>query len=370
MIGRDVRIRDPGFLSMLGGRRVALAFVVSGFFCLSVESVSQGDPLRQDRLPKHVTPATLVSVKKALDFLAKSQSGDGSWSAVNDGAAYPLTMTALAGMAFLANGNTPTRGPYADSVRRAMRFLMKQTSPAGLLIGHNGGNGRPMYGHGFSMLFLSCVYGMETDPAIRKRLATILIDAMKMTSRAQSPLGGWTYTPGSGDEGSVTVTQMQGLRAAHNAGFTVPNSTIERAIRYLEACRTPEGGIRYSYGSANTPNLAISAAAIACLYSAGEYDSRLAVDCLNYVAGAFNKSGDGFNLGGHSFYMNLYAAQAFYQAGDDYWDDYFPKARDHFIKQQNPDGSWSGGSVGATFSTSIASIILQLPYKFLPIYQR
>jgi len=132
----------------------------------------------------------------------------------------------------------------------------------------------------------------------------------------------------------------------------------------------PDSHVRYSYGSDNTPKPAISAAAIACLYSAGEYDSTLAVDCLNYVAGKFRNTSDGFSLDGHAFYLNLYAAQAFYQAGDEYWDAYFPKARDHLIKQQQADGSWKASSVGPTFSTSIAAIILQLPYKFLPIYQR
>jgi len=244
-LDRDIAVRNPGIFLMPGGRRVVLASLLLGILFQCVVAMAQAVPLRKERLPKHVTPETLVSVKKALDFLAKNQSGDGSWSSASDGSTYPLTMTSLAGMAFLANGNTPSRGPYADSVRRAMRFLMQQTTPSGLLMAQNGGNGRPMYGHGFSMLFLSCAYGMETDPSLRKRLATILADATKQTSRAQSALGGWTYTPGSGDEGSVTVTQMQGLRAVHNAGFTVPKATIEKAVRYLEVCRTTEGGIRY-----------------------------------------------------------------------------------------------------------------------------
>ena len=37
---------------------------------------------------------------------------------------------------------------------------------------------------------------------------------VKLTASGQSAAGGWTYVPGMGDEGSVTVTQMQGLRAA------------------------------------------------------------------------------------------------------------------------------------------------------------
>lgn len=213
---------------------------------------------------------------------------------------------------------------------------------------------------------------METDATVRERMATVIKDAIELTGKGQSRLGGWTYTPGAGDEGSVTVTQMQGLRAAHNAGFTVPKSIIEKSIRYLEMCRTPEGGIRYSYSSGNSPRLPISAAAITCLYSAGEYESDLAEACLEYVYDQFQNKSAG---SGHDSYLHLYASQAFYQAGDKYWDSYFPKVRDDLIKRQDAKtGAWATGggwsNIGPVFNTSVALIVLQLPYKFLPIYQR
>jgi hypothetical protein len=44
--------------------------------------------------------------------------------------------------------------------------------------------------------------------------------------------------------------------------------------------------------------------------------------------------------------------------------------RDRLIKNQRKDGSWNDGQVGETYTTSIALIILQLPYKNLPICQR
>ncbi len=197
----------------------------------------------------------------------------------------------------------------------------------------------------------------------------VIKKAIELTSAGQSRLGGWTYYPGGGDEGSVTVTQMQGLRAAHNAGFTVPKGTIEKAIRYLELCRTSDGGIMYSYGSGGGTRLPITAAAVCCMYSAGEYESPLAESCLKYVIAQFRSSGKSFRTG-HDFYTNIYAAQAFYQAGDEYWDAYFPPTRDNLIQSQREDGHWDGDGIGPVYGTSLASTILQLPYKFLPIYQR
>lgn len=325
----------------------------------------------EELYPKHITPKTVKAVNAGLEYLAKTQNQDGYWTGGQEGAAYPVTMVSLAGMAFLANGNTPTRGRYADNVRKAAEFLMSNTTASGLITGATQEQGRSMYGHGFAMLFLASVHGMENDDRVRERIRKILVKAIGLTAQGQSPAGGWTYTPGGGDEGSVTVTQMQGLRAAHNAGFTVPKGTIEEAVRYLERCRTPEGGICYSLGSGGETRLPISAAAIATLYNAGEYDSKLASDCLEYVVKKFAQMKTQWSKGaGHDYYTHLYAAQAFYQAGDKYWDDYFPAARDQLLALQQGDGSWNGDGIGQVYGTSIALVILQLPYKFLPIYQR
>ncbi len=323
-----------------------------------------------DLLPKHVTEKSQLAVSRGLEFLAKTQGQDGSWKHASDGAQYPVSMTALAGMAFLANGNTTSRGPYADQVRKTVRYLIRQQSSSGLIAGRAQENGRPMYGHGFSLLFLATAYGMETDPRIRDEMHDVIRDAVKLTASGQSALGGWTYTPGSGDEGSVTITQMQALRAAHNAGFTIPPKTIDNAIRYLERCKTPDGGIRYAFHSGNDTRMPISAAAICCLYSAGEYDSPLAESCLELVFDSFMSNKQNWNRYGHSYYANFYAAQAFYQAGDEYWDEFFPVTRDQLIDQQADDGSWTGDGVGPTYGTSLSLVILQLPYKFLPVYQR
>jgi len=254
---------------------------------------------------------------------------------------------------------------------QAIEFLTRSSTASGLISGPGEESGRPMHGHGFALMFLASVYGMETNEARRLRLREVIESAVTLTSRGQSPAGGWTYIPGGGDEGSVTVTQVQALRAAHNAGFNVPRGTIEEAVKYIERCSTPEGGICYSLGSGGGPRLAISAAAVATLYNAGEYDAPVAERCLDYVWRQFKGQPNFSKGGGHDFYTHLYASQAYYLAGDKYWDEYFPTARDQLLSQQDKsDGSWNGDYIGKTYGTSIALVILQLPYKYLPVYQR
>ncbi|MCK4624855.1 MAG: hypothetical protein KAV00_06065, partial [Phycisphaerae bacterium] len=66
----------------------------------------------------------------------------------------------------------------------------------------------------------------------------------------------------------------------------------------------------------------------------------------------------------------FYYAQAMYQRGGADWENYYPQIRDRLMRLQNVDGSWMGDSVGTTYGTAIATVILQLPYGYLPVCQR
>ena len=120
--------------------------------------------------PKHCNAKSQAAGNKGLEYLAKTQSQDGNWTGSQDVMAYPVTMTALAGMAFLANGNTPTRGRYADNIRRIERYLLGCSTSSGLITGPGEEDGRPMYGHGFSMLFLSECYAWKPTTACATNL--------------------------------------------------------------------------------------------------------------------------------------------------------------------------------------------------------
>ncbi len=355
----------PGRRAFL--RRCGLGLAGTGW--LGLEPGRRAAGQEKEVLPKHVTPEALRAVIKGLDHLAATQADDGSWI-TGGGQAYPVAMTGLAGTAFLAHGNSPTRGRYAKAVQGAVEYLVRCTTPSGLITGAGQDSGMPMHGHGFALMFLASVYGMVTKESLRRQVGDAVRRAVTLTSQGQSGAGGWTYTPGTGDEGSVTVTQVQALRAAQNAGFLVPKAVIDEAAGYLEKCRTREGGIQYSLSSGGGPRLPISAAAVATLYNAGQFENPIATDCLKYVWDQFRASDEWNKGGGHAFYTHLYASQGFYMAGDAYWDVYFPRTRDQLIAMQGGDGSWNGDGIGQVFGTSIAVIILQLPYKYLPVFQR
>ena len=86
-------------------------------------------------------------------------------------------MTALAGMALLCEGSTTTQGKYAENIRRAVDYILRQSRPNGL-IGDPLRDDRYTYGHGFSMLFLSQVLGEEEDEDRRAELVDVLTRAV------------------------------------------------------------------------------------------------------------------------------------------------------------------------------------------------
>ena len=205
-----------------------------------------------------------AAITKGLDYLKKSQMPDGHWEA--QGGQYPTTMTALAGMAFLMEGSTLKEGKYSDQVKKAVDWFLApaRQQPNGMLgdVRNPTEQTRYMYGQGFGTMFLASVYGEEEDKEQREKLEKLLKKAVEFICKAQTSkdhkkaegktvkIGGWGYvsaTEGNNfDEGSVTITALQGLRAARNAGIPVPKENIDRAVDYLEACTTPKGGIIYS----------------------------------------------------------------------------------------------------------------------------
>jgi prenyltransferase beta subunit len=225
-----------------------------------------------------------------------------------------------------------------------------------------------MYGHGFSTLFLSQVYGMEEQTDRQQKLHRVLTKAVQLIANSQSAAGGWLYTPESGgDEGSVTVTQVQALRGCRNAGIVVPIQTINKAVQYIKKCANADGGVRYSANSGGEGRPAITAAAPAVLYNAGGYDDDVAEKALKFAMRTVQVAND---TSGHHYYAHLYMSQALYQRGGKDWDDYYVKMSAWLLKQQKKDGSWEGDGVGTVYGTAIALTILQLPYGLAPIYQR
>jgi len=305
-----------------------------------------------------ITPKTQRAIERGLTYLASIQKDDGSWS--YQGSTGNTGITALAGLAFLAGGNTPGRGKYGANVEKAVKYIIKNTRRDGYI---SAGNSR-MYEHGFATLFLAEVYGLTKNPLVKPKLAA----AVRLIESTQNGEGGWRYNPVPMDADiSVTICQIMGLRAARNSGIQVSKKVIDNGIKYVKNCQNSDGGFSYTAGSSGS-GFARTAAGVCSLYYAGEYEDKAIKRGLDYL---YKNTARELTRGysGHFHYGHYYAVQAMWQAGGKYWNAYYPKIRDHIVKGQQSDGSWRGYGT-PSYPTSMCLIILQVPYRYLPVLQR
>ena len=340
-------------------RQSLIAFSAAAFLCCNTGVASTGS-----------TRADVdQAVRGALDYLAGLQKRQGYWEA-NQGQ-YRVAMTALAGTAMLAEGSTTTTGRYAKNIRLAVDYLLSMSRPNGL-IGYRE-DYHYTYGHGFSMVFLSQVFGEEEDAQRREEIREVLTQAVQFCADAQTSRGGWGYVSakeGSDfDEGSTCITQVQGLRACRNAGIPVSKEIIDRAKKYIEDCTTSRGGVQYSIRGGG-PRAPITAAALAAMFNAGEYDTELTKRMRDYCRRHVWPDKSVTSSNGHWHYMHFYYSQVLYRQGGDDWQRYRDELTEKLLNETQDHGGWPDQQTGTVYTTSLNCIMLQLDKGFLPIYQR
>jgi len=315
---------------------------------------------------EQITKETQQAIESGLDWLSKNQNADGSYGS----GAYRgnVAVTSLAAIAMMSSGSSPGRGPYGPQIDKALQYIMDNTSPRGFVCSQTGAATHgPMYGHGFGTLFLAEAYGMTRRPEVREKLE----QAVKLILDSQNGEGGWRYQPIKADADlSVTVCQINALRAARNAGVFVPKESVDACVRYAKQAQNPDGGFRYmlSGGASAFPR---SAAGVVALYSAAVYDAKEVDSGIAYLKTHGNGSRGGMGRGGngHYYYGLYYASQAMWIRGGDDWNEWYPTTRDELLRVQSSQGAWID-SFGNEYATAMALIVLQMPNNYMPIFQR
>ena len=326
-----------------------------------------GDPRNgdvPDGAAEMLTPQTDRAIQIGLSWLAKNQNADGSFgSGTYRG---NIAVTSLAGLAFMASGSSPGRGPYGSNIDKALLYVMENTSAAGFVAVAAATTHGPMYSHGWGTLFLAEAYGMTHRPEIREKLQK----AVRLIIDCQNNEGGWRYQPVRRDADlSVTIAQINARRAARNAGLYVPKETVDNCIDYVKHAQNPDGGFRYMLqgGASAFPR---SAAGVVALYSAAVYDAKEVDAGINYLKQFIPEIKHG-NRFSHYFYGHYYAIQAMWIRGGDDWAGWYPAIRDELVRRQSvSSGGYWADSICNEYGTAMALIILQMPNNFLPIFQR
>lgn len=311
------------------------------------------------------------AVDKALAFLAKQQEKDGSF---RSNMSRNSAITSLAVMAFLARGYTPGTGPYGEVINKGIDFVVA-SGREGMLIGQNEGHG-PMYAHCISTLMLSEVSGM-VDPERQKKVDKALGKAMEIIMSAQrvkknqNDQGGWRYQKNSSDSDiSCTGWALMSLRSARNNGADVPKEAIDLAVKYVQKCRSHDGGFAYQVGGGS--GMARTGTALLCLELSGLHGDKITQQAGDWILSNLPKN---FGGGEHFYYGLYYCSQGMFQLGGKYWEIYAKHLYEMMTKYQKEDGSWPpcGGQeeqAGHCYSTAMGVLAVGVAYRQLPIYQR
>lgn len=338
-----------------------------------------------------ITPQSAEALERGLQWLVRNQGPEGNWSSDDLG----LVSTGV--LAFLAAGHLPGRGPYGETVQRALDYVLRNVQPSGLV--NIADQRRDMYNHGLSAFTLGQIYGMTDD----RRVGPVLDRALKLIAYTQCLDGGWDYVARrqqNGHDLSLAVMQALALRSAVDSGLEVSPEVVEKAIRSVREHYTPRGVHRdapeeelkkypgqftYSRGGGN-PTVAMAAAGVVCLQEFGQYDDwripkSMEVVLQNIREQCRPEHAKRSHRAPFDAYTMYYVAQALYQVGGDTWRGHYPLLRDAVVASQieAPDrpadhGKWEGesrvgGKPGELYLTSVCCFVLAIPNRYLPILQ-
>lgn len=340
------------------------------------------------------------AVEEALRWLASNQSPEGYWDASDHGAGkVELTkegldtrgaevregipgveadsgVTALAILAFLGAGYTHEEGPYADHVDRGLNWLISQQDEYGFL-GGKATYYAKAYCHGMATYALAEAYGMRSDPTLPSPLKEPLQKAIDYILDNQHPSdGGWRYRKGETGDMSIFGWNMMALKSAEIAGLKIPEANRNLLIKFLTDRSLGQNKGLASYHpefGTQGPTPTMTAEALFSKQMLGlQRTNPASKEAVDYLM---------TNLPGRenlNFYYWYYGTLAVYQYGGEPWKKWNESLRDMLVDEQRAlgkdRGSWDpkdrwGGYGGRVYSTALSALILEVYYRFLPLYQ-
>jgi hypothetical protein len=294
--------------------------------------------------------------------LKANQQPNGSWKCPRSDPA----VSALATLAFLGHGDTPDSEEFGPTVNRALQYVVSTVGENGAVKPAN------MYAQGAVMLALAEAYGMTQSPLVKEpldRMVAAVITSQNVAKKNRADTGGWRYTLGATDaDVSVSGWIIMGLKSARLAGVSVPDEVFAKSSQYLWNMYSDQGGFGYSSPGAKPNTTAIG---VLCQQFLGHSDDKRIKKALDTLK---EQKFDWKNPpGGHGVYGWYYMTQAMFQGGGSYWTYWNSQFRDALVKAQEADGRWETkgkeAELGPVYSTTLSCLMLEVYYRYLPIYQ-
>jgi len=350
---------------------------------------------REKQAHRHgATDETEAAVAAALKWLAGAQSEDGRWDAdaygagresliggrdrEQAGASADTGVTGLALLAFLASGHTHQRGEYRETVRLGINYLLRTQGQDGSL----GGSAKPyafMYCHAMAAFALSEAFAM-TDEALLKDPVT---KSLEYTLKAQNvSSGGWRYGPGDPGDTSQLGWQLMALKSGELAGIPIPDHSRQGMIRYLRTVGSGQHGGIAAYRPGEKPSTTMTAEALVCwLFLGMPPDHPAGEEAAAYLLADLPRVPRFPSFADPSQQANLYywyyATLGLRQLGGEPWRQWNASLQEALVSTQRKSGhltgTWDpttrwGGAGGRIYSTALATLCLEVYYRFLPLH--
>ncbi len=333
------------------------------------------------------TETTEAAVRRGLEWLARNQQRNGSWSLTGpyrDGGMDENrpAATAMALLAFQGAGHTHQRGDFRDNVARGWQWLLRQQDEDGCFFSE-GQMSHRFYTQALAAIALCELYAMTGDADYREP-AQKSIDYLV---RTHAPEGGWKYLPGVSSDLSVTGWVVMALQSARMGGLEVPSDTFRRVEQFLDALAVRDG-TRYPYEIGHQYTLAMTAEGMLCRQYLGwpRDDPRL-LDAAEWFLEPDHRITFEPERGeyGRDVYYWYYATQVLHHMQGDPWRRWNAVMRqvlpEHQITEGREAGSWDpahpqnaqwediwGRFGGRLYVTCLSIYMLEVYYRHLPLY--
>jgi hypothetical protein len=308
-----------------------------------------------------------------------------------------LAASALTALAFMANGHTAddSEDGHGARVRATIGWLTSQAAFVDCSCDKVKGphemarfadgvfTTSHMHTQGYVTWALAMACGMsfgEQSVDQRAELMRVTQAAIHAIEFAQEARGGWWYgfeAEASQHEGSVTVTVLQALRSAKEAGLRVDPTVIARAVDYLRQSQVDKpddsryGAFRYKHGDPMT-SFALTAAAVSSLNQTGDYDSRFVDLGIEFMRQKDPLTHASIEPERWPWYGRFYATQAYWQYRElRHFRGWYPALVDVAENEQDDDdGHFDDDEFGEVYATAMAALTLGVPFGYLPSFER
>lgn len=321
------------------------------------------------------------AVAAGLKWIAAHQAPNGGWTFAcsrfcrgqckGDGTKVEAVnaATALALLPFLGAGQTHISGQYKDTVKKGLAFLINnmKVTPGATPHGSWHEPGGNMYSHGLASIAICEAYAMTRDPDLVQPAQL----AINFLVYAQDPRGGgWRYQPQQAGDTSVVGWCLMALKSGAMGNLTVPPTCFRGASAFLDLVQTNDGAYYgYDKPSASVRDATTAIGLLCRMYLGWSKDNPAIKEGIAMLS----KAGPSVD----NLYYSYYATQVMRHHGGADWEKWNTKMREDLIKTQSgaghEAGSWffeggHGKEGGRLYSTAMATMILEVYYRHMPLY--